>query len=172
MNSNVYPDSEGDYHQEGGGALWTSENSQGPTSRCSARASIDYDVPLSLPFMGSTSSSSDLGYGQWTPQHSLPSEQIPVESPGLGGSEEASNLSLSTNTGVLHLSAVSEAAFYGIESFEPASSQSTGFTGQMLYSSDHERENFADGVVELGSWEYDIQGQARHQKLNLYLDFC
>lgn len=117
------------------------------------------------------SSSSDWGYGQWTPQDSLPSERIPVERLGLGGSEEASNLSLSTNTGLLHPSAVSEAPCYGIELFEPPSSQSTGFTGQVLYSRDHEKGNFADGVVELGSWEYDNQGQARHRRLNQYLDF-
>ena len=116
-------------------------------------------------------SSSDFGYSQRTSQDSLPEEPLPMEShSGAEGSEEASHQARSLCSDMVHPSIAPGAVLHDMEGLVATScSHSNGSMEQILHNRG-DAANFVDGVMELGSWEYDDQGQAHNQRL--YIHIC
>lgn len=124
-------------------------------------------IPL-VPIGDSVASSSDLEYNSHTPQDSLPHKPLHMESFSiLDGTGRVLELSESVDVDTLDPFGAQQVILHGMDRFEGASSsQSTGSTGQTLYSEDDGTASFVEMAIDMEPWDNGTQGKPLRPRLD------
>ncbi len=168
MDQNHHPDTHSDTHRRYRKTLWASGSDQSSTMGYLASGSASYNAIPLVPIGDSVASSSDLEYNLHTPQDSLPHEPLHMESFSiLDGAGRVLELSESVDVDTLDPFVAQQVTLHGMEWFEGASSsQSTGSTGQILYSEDDGTASFVEMAMDMEPWDNGTQGEPLEPRLD------